>query len=354
MKTIHFKASKEYDILLDNGLINDIHNLIKPFCKNSNVAIITDDIVDALYGKKLFKKLKENEYSAFKFVFHNGEVSKNIHTLSKILDFLAKNNFKRNDYLIALGGGVVGDITGFASAIYMRGINFIQIPTTLLSMVDASVGGKTAIDLKEGKNLVGSFWQPSLVICDTEIIKKLPSNIFKEGLAEVLKCNIIKNTGIFESVFNDVIYEKIDSIIYNCVELKRDIVEQDEFETNGQRKLLNVGHTFAHAIEKLSNYKISHGYAVGTGIVWESALSYKLDICSRETFETIKKASTKCDLLIDVSFNHSDIINAMKNDKKNNDDMISFVLPINIGNCIEKKLSIKEIFDVFESMGDLI
>lgn len=354
MKTIHLNASKSYDILIDNGLFNQVFSLIEPFCKDLNIAIITDDIVDKLYGERLLKQLKQNEYSVVKFVFLNGETSKNINTLSNILEFLADNNFKRNDYIIALGGGVVGDIAGLASAIYMRGISFIQIPTTLLAMVDASVGGKTAIDLQAGKNLAGAFWQPSLVICDTDIIKNLPDDIFKEGMGEVLKYDVIDNLGIFESVLSDKVFSDLESIIYKCIESKQRIVEEDEFETNGTRKLLNVGHTFAHGLEKLSNYEIFHGVAVGTGLVWEAGISYKLGMCSKESFQEIKQAVNKWNLLIDFDYDFKELVEAMKKDKKNNDSLISFMLPIQVGNCIEKKLKDVELIPILESVGELL
>ena len=354
MKTIHLNVSKSYDVLLDGGLIRCVDELIKPFCKGRNIAIITDDIVNELYGNNLLNKLKVSEYSVVKYVFPNGEASKNIHTLSNILEFLAENNFKRNDYLIALGGGVVGDITGFAASVYMRGINFIQIPTTLLSMVDASVGGKTAIDLKAGKNLAGAFWQPSMVICDTDIIKNLPDEIFREGMGEVLKYDVIDNLGIFESVFDDIVKENLDSIILDCVKSKQRVVEEDEYETKGVRKLLNVGHTFAHGLEKLSNYGISHGVAVGTGLVWEAGIAYKSGMCTLDTFETIKKAVAKWHLLIEFEFDYEDLVKAMKKDKKNDDAWISFMLPIHLGNCVEKKITDSDLIPILESVGEMI
>lgn len=354
MKTIHLNVSKPYDVLLESGLINKTSKLIEPFCSNRNIAIITDDIVDKLYGESLLKQLKEAEYTVVKYVFPNGEPSKNINTLSNILEFLAENNFKRNDYLIALGGGVPGDITGLASAIYMRGIGFIQIPTTLLAMVDASVGGKTAIDLKAGKNLAGAFWQPSLVICDTNIIKNLPENIFKEGMGEVLKYDVIDNLGLFESVLNDKVKDNLDSIIYDCIKSKQLIVEQDEYETKGVRKLLNVGHTFAHGLEKLSDYKISHGFAVATGLVWEAGIAHKLGMCSLELFNRIKQAVNKWDLLVQFKYNYIELVGAMKKDKKNDDTLISFMFPVELGNCVEKKLKAEEIISILESVGELI
>ena len=354
MKTVHLNVSKSYDILLDGGLVNRVDDLIKPFCKDRSIAIITDDIVDRLYGDNLLKRLKENGYYVIKFAFPNGEVSKNIYTLSNILEFLAENNFKRNDYLIALGGGVVGDIAGFAASAYMRGVNFIQIPTTLLSMVDASVGGKTAIDLKAGKNLAGAFWQPSLVICDTDIIKNLPDEIFREGMGEVLKYDVIDDLGILQYVYKNRIKDNLNSIILECIQSKQRIVEKDEYETKGVRKLLNVGHTFAHGLEKLSSYGISHGTAVGTGLVWEAGISYKLGMCSLEVFETIKNAVQKWQLLIGFEFDFKELVEAMKKDKKNDDSMISFMLPLQLGNCVEKKIVDVDLLSILGGVGELI
>ena len=347
-------VSKPYDILLGGGLFNRVNEVISPFCRGRNIAIVTDDIVNEIYGEKLLNQLRQHGYSAIKYVFPNGEASKNINTLSGILEFLAERDFKRNDFLIALGGGVVGDITGFAASVYMRGIGFIQIPTTLLAMVDASIGGKTAIDLSAGKNLAGAFWQPSLVICDTNIIKALPDEIFREGMGEVLKYGVIDNMGIFQYVFDNHVNEKLDLIILDCIRSKQRVVQEDEFETKGVRKVLNVGHTFAHGLEKLSDYAISHGVAVGTGLAWEAGISYKLGMCSFETFQSIKKAVKKWNLLVNFDFGFEDLVLAMKKDKKNDDSLISFMLPIQLGNCVEKKIDGVNLISTLENVGRII
>lgn len=354
MKTIHLNVSKPYDVLLESGLIKQTSKLIEPFCKNRNVAIITDDIVDKLYGESLLKQLKESGYAVVKYAFPNGESSKNINTLSNILEFLAENNFKRNDYLIALGGGVVGDIAGLSAALYVRGIKFIQIPTTLLAMVDASIGGKTAIDLKAGKNLAGTFWQPALVICDVDIIEKLPQNIFTEGMGEVIKCDVIGDFGICEKIKNAEVFENLESVITNCIMLKKQIVEEDEFENFGIRKLLNVGHTIAHGIEKMSNYSISHGFAVGTGLIWEAGIAYQKGICDLKTYKIIKQAVKETGLFVECSYNLIDFIKTMKKDKKNTGNSISFILPSELGKCKEYKLSDIELIKLLEEVGEML
>lgn len=343
MDKISVNVSKKYDILVGRGVIDNAHAIISNYCPKGKIAIVTDDIVDGLYGNKLLNSLIEAGYVACKFVFENGEKAKCFKTLSEILEFLAIHSFKRDDCLIALGGGVVGDITGLSAALYMRGIKFIQIPTTLLAMVDASIGGKTAVDLKAGKNLAGAFWQPSLVVCDIDIIEKLPKDIFTEGMGEVIKYDVIGNYGIMNDILQNKLMDNLSKTILNCIEFKKKVVEEDEFETKGIRKILNVGHTIAHGIEKISNYEISHGYAVGTGLVWEAAIAYKLNLCPLNLFELIKKVVIMSGLLVNLDCDKRDLIDAMKNDKKNSDDLISFILPIELGNCVEKKLSTDEL-----------
>ncbi len=354
MNRMHINVSKPYDVIIGRGLINETASLIESVCISKRVAVITDDIVDGLYSQNVVNQLKNNAFDVFKFVFTNGEQSKNINTLSDILEFLASNEFKRNDTIIALGGGVVGDIAGLSAALYARGIRFIQIPTTLLAMVDASIGGKTAIDLKAGKNLAGCFWQPSIVICDVDIIENLPQKIFTEGMGEVIKYDVIGNYGICDMVQKETIKDNLESVISTCIESKRQIVQKDEFETSGVRKLLNVGHTIAHGIEKMSDYKVPHGFAVGTGLVWEAAIAYLMRLCDLETFETIKNAVAKAGLMVDLPYDLNDFVNCMKKDKKNEDSRISFLLPNKIGKCKEYKLIYTELAELLKQAGELI
>lgn len=338
MERIHVEVSKPYDILIDRGMLQSIPNLINPVCASNRIAIVTDDIVANLYLRDLQVGLSTHGFETVAYVFPNGEQSKNINTLSGILEFLAENHIRRNDTLIALGGGVVGDITGLAAAMYMRGVSIIQIPTTLLAAVDSSVGGKTAIDLRNGKNLAGAFWQPSMVVCDVDVIQKLPADIFAEGMAEVIKCNVIKDLPIIRWIETGALIEHLEETIYECISLKRNIVEQDEFDTKGIRNILNVGHTVAHAIEKLSGYTISHGHAVGTGLIVEAELANKLGWCDREIVERIRTAVEHYCLSIDISWSSTDLSAAMKSDKKNRDAGIVFELPCTLGECKEIKL----------------
>jgi 3-dehydroquinate synthase len=336
VRRISVNVSKKYDVLIGRGLLADIGKLIKPICISNHVAIVTDDIVSELFLKIIESSLGKCGISSVSFIFPNGEKSKNIDTLSSILEFLAENQIRRNDTLIALGGGVVGDIAGLAASIYMRGISVIQVPTTLLSSVDSSVGGKTAIDLKHGKNLAGAFWQPSMVVCDVDIIESLPDLVFSEGMAEVIKCNLIKDLPIINWIEQGVLRSHLEDVVFYCVDLKREIVERDEYDVIGVRNTLNVGHTVAHAIEKLSQYKYSHGIAVGTGIVIESQISMKMGICSPDVVKRIMTAIREYNLMIyDMPWTPEEMVDAMKSDKKNRSSDVVFELPISFGNCKE-------------------
>ena len=354
MKTIEVKTSRAYNVLLGKGLINNLSQLIEPICKGRKIGIITDDTVDAIYASAVAEKLKTNGYTVDKYVIPHGESSKNITTLSGILEYFASCHFTRKDIFISIGGGVIGDITGLAAALYMRGIQFIQVPTTLLSMVDASVGGKTAVDLAAGKNLIGAFWQPSMVVADTQIINDLPEDIFAEGMAEVIKSDLIANAGIVEMVKQGTVKENIDQMVASCIEMKRDVVEQDEYETNGLRKVLNMGHTVAHAIEKLSHYNISHGIAVATGLVWEASVANHLGLCSEALVKEIREAVDAYQLYYNVPFTVETMVEAMKSDKKNDDSNIDFVFPLQYGKWEERKLPQQELVTILVKLRNKI
>ncbi|MCQ2454597.1 MAG: 3-dehydroquinate synthase [Clostridia bacterium] len=346
MRKISVQTKEKYEILIEKGIIKDVPRLIMPFCETKRVLVITDDTVNSLYGKSLIKNLEDNGFFAKKFAFENGEKSKNIKTLSDILEFALENGFRRNDLFLALGGGVVGDITGLAAALFMRGVNVIQIPTTLLSAVDSSVGGKTAVNLKNGKNSVGVFKQPSLVIIDTDIIANLPEDIFSEGMGEVIKYSVIKKLKATDFILNGTVKENLEEIISDCLFLKNDIVKQDEFDKDGIRNTLNAGHTAAHAIEILSHYTVPHGKAVSMGLVIESKIALKLGICDEKTAETIENSVKKCNNFFFVDYDKKDFANACLKDKKNKDSKIVFLLPERLGNCKEVKLDASSLIDL--------
>ena len=352
MKTINVKCSNPYNIYLGSNIIHKLNDCFAGLNLGNNILIVTDDNVEKKYLNIVLEQLKD-KYNVTHLVFENGEQIKQLSNLEIIINKLADSGFRRNDSIIALGGGVIGDISGLASSLYMRGINFIQIPTTLLSMVDASVGGKTAIDLKQGKNLLGSFYQPKVVICDTQIIKDLPKDVFNEGMGEVIKYNVIDDNPIIEYINNNQLDEKLEDIIEYCIRSKVDVVDKDEYETKGLRKILNAGHTYGHALEKASDYKLAHGVAVGTGLLYEAALSEKFGLCDSQLINKLKEALSKFDLIVKVPYSVDQLVNNMTLDKKNKDDEIVFMLPTQLGKTKEVKIDINTLKSLLTQIGEL-
>ena len=337
MKTVEVDAAVRYNIVIDKGILPKSGDMIKEVTSAERVAVITDDTVDKLYSDVVMKSLSDAGFETFKFVFPHGEKSKNISTFSSILEFLAESGLTRTDALVALGGGVVGDVAGFAAASYLRGIDFIQIPTTLLACVDSSVGGKTAIDLKAGKNLAGAFYQPKLVIADFETLSTLTDGIFADGMAEVIKYGVIFDKAFFEFLRDNEAKDNLEYVITRCVELKRDIVNADEKE-KGVRALLNFGHTVGHAIEKCSGYKIPHGSAVAVGMVIISRAAYKCSFCDENYADFIASLNKKYSLPVSTDFSASELSSAAMADKKRAGDKIKLIIPEALGNCVIKSV----------------
>lgn len=340
---IHVKASGEYDVLIGDNLINSAGELISKVIKPCKVAIVTDDVVNQLYSSVVENSLIKHGYQVIKYVFNNGESSKNLITYGKILNFFAENGLSRTDAVVALGGGVVGDMAGFASATYLRGIKYVQIPTTLLAQIDSSVGGKTAVDLSVGKNLVGAFCQPKLVICDTAVLKTLPEEIFLDGMGETAKYALLD-----KSVFDLLSLNEypLDKLVYLCVDYKRKIVEQDEFE-GGIRKLLNLGHTVAHGIEKLSEYKIPHGKAVAMGLEVILGASFKHGYIDEKTYIQMQSVINKCVKKQIIPYSINNIAICAFADKKRSGDCIDVVTVHGVGDCRIEKISV-------DSLGDFL
>ena len=323
-KKITVNASKSYEILVGNNLIKDIGEIIGQKFSKCKVAIITDDVVDALYSKTVEKSLTEKGFICSKFVFENGEKSKNFKTYIEIVNFLAKQEFSRTDLVVALGGGVVGDIAGFSASTYLRGIKHIQVPTTLLSQIDSSVGGKTAIDLEVGKNLVGAFCQPELVVCDTALLSSLDKKVLEDGFGEGAKYALLDKK-VYSLIKNKDFL--MQDFVYLCIDYKRQIVEEDEFE-KGNRKLLNLGHTVAHAIEKLSSYTISHGNAVAIGLDFVLNSAVNNQRITKDEYNQIKsvlKNNTNSVKMSLCPFTKEQICECAVFDKKRSGDEISVV-----------------------------
>ncbi|MBP3414127.1 MAG: 3-dehydroquinate synthase [Clostridia bacterium] len=346
MTTVKVHASRDYDVIIGSGLLCDAGKYLKDFCPNKTAAVITDDIVDGLYYKTLERSLTENGITAIKYVIENGEKSKNAENFIGILNFLASNHFTRTDTVIALGGGVVGDLAGFAAACYLRGIGFVQIPTTLLAMVDSSVGGKTAIDLDSGKNLAGAFYQPQVVLCDYSALDTLPEDVFSDGCAEVIKYAVLGDEKLFEHLTLRGRDFDREQVIAACVGMKRDIVGEDEFD-RGMRQLLNLGHTLGHAIELCSSYAIPHGKAVAAGMATVAAAAAENGVCSDECAQKINDIVVRFSLPTDTEFDGAQLYDAMLSDKKRSGGTITLVVPEKIGKCGLKKLDLTELAKFF-------
>ena len=341
MRTIAVSASKNYDIIVGEGILEESGLRIREAVGGRTAAVITDDNVAALYGKKLTDTLEQNGYRVVQYVFPHGEKSKNGETFLSLLDFLAEEKLSRTDTVIALGGGVTGDLAGFAAACYMRGVSFAQIPSTLLAMVDSSVGGKTAINLPAGKNLAGAFYQPNIVICDVSLLSTLAPEVYRDGCAEVVKYGVIADSRLFNSLAIPV-NEQPEEIIARCVEIKRDIVSEDEFE-HGSRKLLNFGHTVGHAIELLSDYQISHGQAVAIGMAIETRMAIRMGLCEESCLRDILDMLRRYGLPTSTQFEAGLIARACLSDKKRDGGSLTMVFPTEIGSCVLKEIPVSEL-----------
>lgn len=343
MKTLTVNAGKGYDIIIDKNILNNVGDYIKQVSKAKKVCIISDTNVYPLYGDSVKRSLESVGYQVYSYVFDAGEASKKTSTVVSMVEFMAENQLTRSDLIVALGGGVTGDMAGFAAAIYLRGIDFVQIPTSLLAQVDSSVGGKTAVDLPQGKNLCGAFHQPILVLIDTNTLDTLSPHFFSDGLAEAIKMGCIKSKSLFEKIENNNPHDIIDEIIYECDALKAKVVEHDEKE-HGERALLNFGHTAGHAIEKLHNFTtISHGEAVGIGMVMISKAGEENGVTEKGTADRIANVLKKNNLMVEDCHEIADIITAMNADKKRTGDSINFTLIHSIGDSYNEKKKYEDI-----------
>lgn len=326
MNTVTVTASKSYDILIGNGLLSTLGSQIQKLGKVNKVCIVSDSNVWPLYGATAKSSLESSGFHVISYVFPAGESSKNGVVWLELLNILAENKLTRSDLIVALGGGVVGDLAGFAAASYLRGIRYIQVPTTLLAAVDSSVGGKTAIDLPTGKNLAGAFYQPSLVLCDTDTLNSLPEDVFRDGCAEVIKYGILYDPDLFAHLEENGLGFDRESVITRCVELKRNVVMKDEFDT-GSRMKLNLGHTIGHGVEAKSQFCISHGKAVAIGTAIASRASHCVD-CNRILF-VLKKFG----LPTNTHYTTEELYHYTLSDKKRSGGTVNLIIPRAIGHC---------------------
>ncbi len=334
-----------YYIYIEKGLLNLASDYIGHADK---WMLITDENVDLLYGDKIIASLEGEEI--YKYIIKPGEESKTFLTVEYILNNMIENGLTRRSKIIALGGGVVGDIAGFCASIYMRGIAFVQIATTLLAQVDSSVGGKTGVNMTQGKNMVGSFCQPKSVIIDIDTLKNLPKRELISGLGEVVKYGVIWDYGFLnyiEENMEGILRLKEDvlqKVIKKCCEIKAEVVSKDEKET-GLRKILNFGHTVGHALEAQTNYnRYTHGEAVLIGMYYETLMAKKLGYIEEEYFEKIKNIIGGLGISLDISeFSIESLVKSMTKDKKNKDGKISFIFPKGRGKVEEVLLDKGEI-----------
>jgi 3-dehydroquinate synthase len=333
-------ASKNYSVLIDAGLLFHAGEKIAAVCGGESAALVSDDVVNELYGDTVEQSLRAAGYAVTRFVFPHGEQSKNTETYVSLLRVLAGANLTRSDLVVALGGGVVGDMAGFAAATYLRGIPFVQMPTTLLAMVDSSVGGKTAVDLPEGKNLVGAFYQPDLVLCDYDALQTLPTEYFQDGCAEMIKHGIILSAELFE-LLKEPIQRRMEEVIARNVTIKRDIVVADEKDT-GIRQILNFGHTIGHGIEKHSDYRVTHGKAVAIGMVIASRGAARMGLCGEDFHAEIVEAVRRYQLPTETDIPPEKLIEAAFFDKKRSGRRITLILPERIGKCAAKSFGLDE------------
>ncbi|MBR5154964.1 MAG: 3-dehydroquinate synthase [Clostridia bacterium] len=331
---------REYDIKIEKGLFDRCGDLILEIVKPCKVAVVTDSNVGPLYSQRLINSLKGSDFNPFLVTVPAGEGSKSIKMLEFLYGELLKNGMTRSDLVVALGGGVVGDLTGFCASTLLRGIPFVQIPTTLLAQVDSSVGGKVAVNLPFGKNLVGSFYQPRLVLIDPDCLDTLTDRIFCDGMAEVIKYGVILDENLFKKLENapsrKAIMKIIDDVIYRCCELKKLVVEEDEQDL-GMRMILNLGHTFGHAIEKKYNFTdYTHGEAVAAGMVMAAEYGERENITSPCTSARIRSLVTSFGLPAEVDIDKESLKDAISVDKKGKGNMVSLIIPEKIGKVIIK------------------
>lgn len=348
MKTITVNASTAYNVIIGRHILREAGAQIRKVSRAEKTVIVSDSNVFPIYGEALRACLEQEGFTVGVYLFPAGEASKNSGTYMSILQYLADFGLTRSDLIVALGGGVTGDMAGFAAATYMRGIDFVQIPTSLLAMVDSSVGGKTAIDLPCGKNLVGAFHQPRLVLCDCATLDTLPRDYFLDGCGEIVKYGVLDDRELLLQLCRQGSSFDQESVVARCVDMKRDIVEKDEFE-GGLRQLLNLGHTLGHAVEACSHFSISHGCCVSIGLSVFTRAAMALGHCSAEDARLIADAVDALGLPAETTLAADALCNAMLADKKRNGSTITCIIPHGIGDCRRTKLTIPQLKEFMEA-----
>jgi 3-dehydroquinate synthase len=342
MKTVKVGASKPYEVRIGSGLLADSGGLLREIMSPCTAVLVTDDRVDAIWGDTTAGSLEAQGFRVLRWSFPQGERSKNIENLGRLLEFMAQREVTRSDLVVALGGGVTGDLAGFAAAVYLRGVRYVQIPTTLLAAVDSSVGGKTAVNLAAGKNLAGAFHQPELVVCDPDVFRTLDKEVFDDGMAEAVKYGVIADRGLFDAIAAGRSRDGLEELVAACVAVKAQIVGEDEFE-NGVRQLLNFGHTVGHAVEKCSDFTVRHGQAVAIGMVLAARASERLGLSEESCSGEIRRVLEKTGLPTRSPFGPDELSAAACSDKKRRGGRITLVVPRRIGKCFLHNIPVSEL-----------
>lgn len=326
-------GKNSYPIYIENGILSKCGTYLPQVFQGRRIMIVSDDNVFPLYGETVLSSLKD--YECHTLVLPHGEPTKSFQSLPRIYSALLEAKLSRSDLVIALGGGVIGDLAGFAAASYLRGISLVQIPTSLLAQVDSSVGGKVAVDLPQGKNLVGAFFQPKMVLIDPTVLDTLPPHFINDGMGEVIKYGCIKDASLFDTLCSHSSFadlkDELPSIIARCVDIKRIVVEADQFDT-GERMLLNFGHTLAHTIEQYYHYeRESHGEAVGIGMYQITKMAEEKGLTAKGCAEKIRKALDIYGLPSSCGLSVSELTEAIRLDKKNLNGNLNLILLHDIG-----------------------
>ncbi|MEG1014406.1 MAG: 3-dehydroquinate synthase [Clostridia bacterium] len=333
MRRVLVKTEAPYEVKIQRGLLFHIgEELLSALGGACKVAVLSDDTVSTLYGHRVCEALEASGFQTCCFAMKHGEGNKNLSTWQSMLDFLAREQCTRTDCVLALGGGVVGDTAGFAAASYLRGLRLVQVPTTLLAMVDSSVGGKTGVNLAAGKNLAGAFYQPCMVLCDPDALCTLPEATFADGAAEAVKYGMLGDLPLFELLASGCWHARTEEVIERCIAAKAALVNADAHDT-GSRQLLNLGHTLGHAIEKCSGYAVAHGHAVAVGMVYATRLSVRLGLCKEAALAQLMQALQANGLPTAAPYAAKELCRVALSDKKRAGDQLTMVLPIEIGQC---------------------
>ncbi len=341
MKKIRVSASSgTYDVRIGKGSITFLGETVRETTKAKRCVIVSGQNVNKLYGERVQDLIGKSGLECFRYELPVGEEAKSLRCYGELLNYLAEKRFSRTDCLIALGGGVTGDLTGFVAATYQRGIPYIQVPTSLLAAVDSSVGGKTAINLPAGKNQAGAFYQPKAVICDVNVISTLPERELRAGFAEVIKYAVLGDADLFDQLTQP--YD-LEDVIETCVRLKADIVAEDEYDT-GRRRLLNLGHTFGHAVEQCSAYQLLHGEAVAIGIAMICRAAVRRGFFSKASCDAVIDLLRSFGLPVDTEFSPEDLYEAMLHDKKFAAGILHLIIPKSIGWCVIEEINPEELF----------